>query len=106
MKKMIVDASEFEITEDHIKITMYNALCAIQFLHSSNIIHRDIKPANLLMTSKCEVKICDFGMSRTMLKKSQFDLDLKKLRKESMKKENLEGGRSNRFKESIADFLV
>ena len=38
----------------------------MQFLHSTNIIHRDLKPDNLLVNSKCEVKITDFGLSRPM----------------------------------------
>lgn len=28
--------------------------------------HRDIKPANILISDECVVKICDFGLSRTV----------------------------------------
>ena len=41
-------------------------LCAIKFLHSANIIHRDLQPANLLIDSTCSVKICDFGLARSL----------------------------------------
>jgi len=34
-------------------------------MHSANVIHRDIKPANILVDSQCQVKICDFGLSRS-----------------------------------------
>lgn len=38
----------------------------MKFLHSTEVMHRDIKPANLLVTANYGVKICDFGLSRTV----------------------------------------
>jgi len=29
-------------------------------------VHRDFKPANLLLNKDCQVKICDFGISRSL----------------------------------------
>lgn len=55
-----------ELTEEHVVTIMYNSLCAMNFLHSINIIHRDIKPANILIDGQCSIKICDFGHSRTV----------------------------------------
>lgn len=64
LKKMIqlVEPDAFE--EQHVKIIMYNLLCAINFLHSANVMHRDIKPANLLVDETCQIKLCDFGQAR------------------------------------------
>jgi len=28
--------------------------------------HRDLKPANILINDECAVKLCDFGLSRTV----------------------------------------
>lgn len=28
------------------------------------VIHRDLKPSNLLLDTKCQLKICDFGLAR------------------------------------------
>ena len=55
------------LTEEHIITILYNSLCSFQFLHSANIMHRNIKPDNLLINSKCEITITDFGLSRPFL---------------------------------------
>lgn len=50
----------------HIKLISYNIICAIKFLHSSNVIHRDLKPENILINGNCQIKLCDFGLSRSL----------------------------------------
>ena len=45
---------------------LYNLLCGIRFCHSANVVHRDLKPANILINENCEVKLCDFGLARTL----------------------------------------
>ena len=41
-------------------------MLGILYIHSCNIVHRDLKPSNILTTEDCEVKLCDFGLSRTI----------------------------------------
>jgi len=53
-------------TEHHLIKVIYNCLLALSFVHLSNVMHRDIKPANILLNSHCSVKICDFGLARSM----------------------------------------
>ncbi|KAK1293656.1 Mitogen-activated protein kinase kinase 5 [Acorus calamus] len=41
-------------------------LLGLAYLHRGRIVHRDIKPSNLLINSRREVKIADFGVSRIL----------------------------------------
>ena len=60
----MIDAADF--CSDHILVIIYNILCAINFLHTCNIVHRDIKPANILINENCNIKLCDFGLSKSL----------------------------------------
>ena len=106
MKNMMNNVSLVELQEEHIVTIMYNALCSLKFVHSCNIIHRDLKPANFLIDLKCGVKICDFGLARTMPKKDKFWSEFKELRKAFLHEEDIEKPRTNRFKEKVADHLI
>ena len=53
------------LEEDHIVTMMYNSLCALNYIHSANLMHRDLKPGNLLVDSNCCVRLCDFGLGRS-----------------------------------------
>ena len=54
------------LSEAELKHIFYNLLCAVNYLHSSNIVHRDLKPQNILVDKMCAVRLCDFGLSRTL----------------------------------------
>jgi len=60
-------------------------------MHTANIIHRDIKPGNFLVNSSCSVKICDFGLARTMPKKGEEEKEFRNARKKAYKKINRDG---------------
>lgn len=89
---------------EHAKIIVYNLLCAVNYLHSANVIHRDLKPGNILLTDQCSVKICDFGLARTLPKELQT---FEKVGSLSNEQENTQGfQRKNRFeRESISNVL-
>jgi len=79
-KKLFNTMPNTELDEEHIITFLYNMLCALNFLHSANIIHRDLKPANFLVTSDCNVKICDFGLSRVLPKLTPEEKILKDIK--------------------------
>ena len=66
LKKVFTSSRQIEFNEEHITIILYNSLCAMNFLHSANVMHRDIKPANILVDGECQIKLCDFGFARTV----------------------------------------
>ena len=61
------------MSEEHIKVIVYNCLTSLNFVHSSNVMHRDLKPQNILIDDECKVTICDFGLSRCCLDESAND---------------------------------
>jgi mitogen-activated protein kinase 15 len=54
------------LEEVHKQYVIYQLLKALFYMHSADLIHRDIKPSNLLLNSDCHVKLCDFGLCRSV----------------------------------------
>mmetsp|Transcript_1516 Transcript_1516/g.5186 ORF Transcript_1516/g.5186 Transcript_1516/m.5186 type:complete len:395 (-) Transcript_1516:2638-3822(-) len=60
----LIRSDDTPLSNEHITYFMHQILCGLRHLHQANILHRDLKPANILLKSNCDVKICDFGLSR------------------------------------------
>ena len=65
---MLINSNEM-LSREQAVILAYNLICAVKFLHTCNIVHRDLKPENIMITEHMEVKIFDFGLSRTLAMK-------------------------------------
>jgi serine/threonine protein kinase len=64
-------SSNQPLSEQHVKYFIYQMLSALAYMHSADILHRDLKPENVLLNADCELRLCDFGLSRGV----DFDLD-------------------------------
>ena len=62
------------LSSDHVCYILYQVLCGLKYIHSTNVLHRDLTPTNLLLnTITYDLKICDFGLARIF--DSQHDHD-------------------------------
>jgi len=57
----------FEVGRMILPESSLQATIGMKYVHSASVIHRDLKPGNLLVNADCELKICDFGLSRGFL---------------------------------------
>ena len=57
-------------------------LCAVKYLHESKVIHRDLKPANILVNEDCSVKLCDYGLARSITGVETAEIIIKPEKKE------------------------
>lgn len=55
---------KLQFHEEHVITIFYNILCAINMVHTSNVMHRDVKPENILVDQYCHIRLCDFGFAR------------------------------------------
>ena len=53
---------------------MYQLLKALKFIHSAGIVHRDLKPSNILINSDSLIKVCDFGLARSVMSLTGKDI--------------------------------
>jgi len=65
LKKLVKSAIHLQLI--HIQKLIYNLLVGIKYIHSAGVLHRDIKPANILINEDCTVRICDFGLARSIV---------------------------------------
>ncbi|CCW71402.1 unnamed protein product [Phytomonas sp. Hart1] len=62
----VVLRSRQTLEESHMQYFVYQTLRGLKYLHSANVAHRDLKPANLVTNISCELRLIDFGLSRSI----------------------------------------
>ncbi|MEZ5016161.1 MAG: serine/threonine-protein kinase [Flavipsychrobacter sp.] len=62
------------INASRVKKIMRQLLNVIRYMHAKGIVHRDLKPQNIMITSKGDIKVLDFGISSFFSKNSQIVL--------------------------------
>ena len=54
------------LSERHVRFFTYQLFRGLKYLHSVGVVHRDLKLRNLLVNGNCDLKICDYGLSRVL----------------------------------------
>ena len=53
IRTLLKNSGKIDFKEGHLKNIIYNILCSVSFMNSSNIVHRDLKPGNILVNDQC-----------------------------------------------------
>ena len=53
-----------KLKEETARFLFKQIVTGLAYCHTKNVLHRDIKLDNILLTSRGDVKICDFGVSK------------------------------------------
>uniref|UniRef100_A0A453GNL9 non-specific serine/threonine protein kinase n=4 Tax=Aegilops tauschii subsp. strangulata TaxID=200361 RepID=A0A453GNL9_AEGTS len=54
------------LQEDEARRIFQQIISGVEYCHKNMVVHRDLKPENLLLDSKYNVKLADFGLSNVM----------------------------------------
>lgn len=62
--KKFIDSQGGPLSQPLIENFMFQLLLGVSFCHDNRVLHRDLKPQNLLINSRLELKLADFGLAR------------------------------------------
>ena len=64
LKKYMDSVGRGQMDRLQIKSFMLQMLRGLAFCHENRVLHRDLKPQNLLINTRGELKLADFGLAR------------------------------------------
>ncbi len=64
LRKIIKSAMFLQMLD--LQYLIYHILCGLKYIHSCAVLHRDLKPGNILLDNNYRIKICDFGLARSV----------------------------------------
>ena len=67
-------------SKEKLKQLIYYQLCALNYIHTANLIHRDIRPANFLVNADSSLVLSNFGQSRAPATLIDDDYEINKIR--------------------------
>ena len=92
---------KFDSTFKH--IALFGIASTMKYLHQNKIVHKDLKPDNILFDEFMHPKVCDFGVSAKIRKKTNKESPEQKEPTEQQKSEEGPKEFSDRKKEKTED---
>lgn len=61
-------------SSEQIQGLLYQMINAMSYVHALKIVHRDLKPENMLVDNDLNLKICDFGIARSIQPMDEYPI--------------------------------